>query len=231
MKSYGSPALLFLLFILVSTSCSKNSESSSSPTAAALTTNTALKGAPTRPFERHMLSVAGQHTLTDYILPDVRARMDEESTGDSDAGYDPSTLDPIPAAEESGSETAEEAPAEDLPQNVGGEDDAAYAVSSDRSKFLWARKSFGEAVKASPTDQGVIVLYADENIFDVSRLMELIQAGRNKIAEGSEIGTERIQVVFGGYRGVPQVELWVMPEGSMPEFKVEDRTKASEPEN
>jgi hypothetical protein len=38
--------------------------------------------------------------------------------------------------------------------------------------------------------------------------------------------------VFGGYRGAPQVEYWIVAHGAaMPEFKTEDRTKASEPEN
>jgi len=178
-----------------------------------------------------MLSVTGLQTMNEYILPAVRSRMDEEPTGDTDAGFDPSALDPAPATEEPASGSAEEHATEEVPQNPGGEEDAASAVSTDRNKFLWAKSSYGEAVKASPKNHGVIVLYADESVYDISRLMELVQTGRNQIAERSELGAERIQVVFGGYRGAPQVELWVIPQGSMPEFKVEDRTKTTEPEN
>ncbi len=231
MTSYRSLALPVLVVVLISTSCSRNSEPSGKSTAAVLTANAELKSPPARPLERHMLSVAGQNTLNEYILPDVRNRMDEEPAGESDSGYDPSALNPSAAIEQPASESEEEPKTEDVQQSSGGEDDGAYSTSTDRNKLLWAKRSFGSAVKRSPESNGVIVLYADENVYDVSRLMDLIQTGRNRIAEGSEIGAERIQVVFGGYRGTPQVELWVVPQGSSPEFRVEDRTKANEPEN
>ncbi len=171
-----------------------------------------------------MLSVSGLQTMNEYMLPAARSRLDEEPAGDTDAGYDPATLDPTPVTEELSSGSAEVT--EEVAQDPSGEE-----VSTDRNKFLWAKRSYGEAIKASPKSNGIIVLYADESVYDISRLMDLVQTGRNQIVEGSELGTERVQLVFGGYRGTPQVELWVLPQGSMPEFRVEDRIKANEPEN
>ena len=95
-----------------------------------------------------------------------------------------------------------------------------------------AKKGFGDAIKANPTNNGVIVLYADENTYDLERLVGFVEGGRNQIAELSALGSERIQVVFGGYRAVPQVELWVVPEGgSMPEFKADERSGSSAQSN
>jgi hypothetical protein len=157
--------------------------------------------------------------------------MDEEPIGDSDGGYNPSTLDPSTSGEQPQSEVSE-GQAEQPQPNAAPDEDANPAAPSDASKFTWAKKSFGEAVKASPTNNGVIVLYADENYYDINSLMVFVEDGRHRIADKAGIESDRIQVVFGGYRGVPQVELWIVPDGApMPEFRTEDRSKSSEPEN
>ena len=73
----------------------------------------------------------------------------------------------------------------------------------------------------------MIVVYADENYFELERLMVYIEEGRDKIATASKLGGERFQVVFGGYRATPQVEMWIVPQGGpMPEFKPDERPKA-----
>jgi hypothetical protein len=120
---------------------------------------------------------------------------------------------------------------EEAQQQVAADSEESYPAGSrlDTLKFSWAKKAFGDALNASATNNGVIVLYADENYYDVERLTGFVEDGRNRIAEMSGIGGERIQVVFGGYRSAPQIELWVVPQGSpMPEFKTEDRSKPGE---
>ena len=212
-----------LLSALVSTSCSKSSVQPPSSSTGALTANTTLNNLATRPIERHILTLNGMNSMTEFIRADVRSRMDEEPTGDSDAGYDPSTVDTSTATEQPQADGGE-IPAEEAQQNTS--EDAVSAGSSDDAKFVWARKSFGDAVKKDPTNNGVIVLYADETYFDLEALTAFIEDGRNRIARKSGIEGDRIQVVFGGYRGVPQVEFWVIPDGgSMPEFRPEERTK------
>ena len=62
--------------------------------------------------------------------------------------------------------------------------------------------------------------------------MAFMEHGRDRIAEESGIPGDRLQVVFGGYRGVPQVELWLVPDGAaMPEFKPDDRSKTDDLQN
>ena len=59
-----------------------------------------------------------------------------------------------------------------------------------------------------------------------------VEEGRNRIATDSGIDIARIHVVFGGYRGVAQVEFWIVPAGeNSPEIRPEQRDASGEPEN
>jgi hypothetical protein len=232
MKLYRSFAVIILISTLFSASCSKATPPSST-TAGALTTNSAFNNLATRPFSRQTLNAAGANYLNEFILPEVRARLDQEPVGDADSGFDPSTIDPGTSADQAeSSEPSGEAQAEDAQQPAAGENEEGYPSGSrlDTLKYAWAKKAFGDAVKANPTNTGVIVLYADENYYDTERLTRFVEEGRDRIAESSAIPGDRIQVVYGGYRAVPQVELWVVPQGGpMPEFKADDRSKPAEP--
>lgn len=226
-----SIAAFSLLTTLVTTSCSKDAPSASS-TAGALTANSALSTIAAKPFAKHNLNSSGFHFLNEFIRPEVRSRMDEEPTGDSDGGYEPSAMDPSAGGESTSSEPSGETQNVEPENPAVTEDDNPAGIRLDAMKFAWAKKSFGEAVKAAPGAHGVIVLYADENYYDTERLMGYIEEGRNRIAEGSGVAGDRLQVVFGGYRAVPQVELWVIREGeSMPEFKPDDRARLDPVEN
>ena len=225
-----SLALTLLLAVSATTSCSKETVQPSSSSAGALTANSAINNMPARPFEKHVFSPGGFHFMNEFIRPDVRSRMDEEPVGDSDGGYDPAASGPPSGEESTQGESVENQPEENQPA-VSTDESQPGEGRSDAMKFAWAKKSFGDAVKANPTANGVIVLYADENYYDINSLMAFVEDGRNRIAERSAIGGERIQIVFGGYRGIPQVELWVMPDGSMPELKPDDRSRSTEPEH
>jgi hypothetical protein len=58
---------------------------------------------------------------------------------------------------------------EDAEQHQPGETEESYKDGArlDTLKFAWARQAYGDAVKASPTNTGVIVVYADDNYFDM----------------------------------------------------------------
>lgn len=227
MNLYRPVTLTILLIVLVSTSCSRGTQPSSS--AGALTANSAFNNLAAKLFERHNFNTSAFHVLNEFIKPDVRSRMDEEPVGDTDASYDPGILEPGTSVDGAQTETAGEDQNQDAePNQTGGEETGA---AGDSAKFLWAKKSYGDAVKVNSANRGVIVLYADENYYDVERLMAFVEEGRNRIAEKSAVSGDRIQVVYGGYRAVPQLELWVVPQGSMPELKPDDRSKANEPEN
>ena len=232
MKSIRSLSLAVLLTALLSASCGKGSVDTSSPsTTSALTANSSSFNAAARRFGRHNLTAGGAQVLFEFIRPEVRARLDEEPVGDADSGYDPSATDPSSGSDLSQGDSSPEGQAEE-PQQATGTEESHSGPARLESKFAWAKKSFGDAVKADIRTNGVIVLYADENYYDTGRLMEFVEQGRNMIVDRSGIGGERIQVVYGGYRGVAQVEYWVVPQdGPMPEFKPEGRSRSTEPED
>lgn len=227
-----SIALIIFISTLLSASCSRATTPTSSSSAGVLTANSALNNLTARPFSRQILNSAGSNYLNEFILPEVRARLDEEPVGDTDGGFDPSTIDPATSSDQAGqSEPPAEAQNEDTQQPAAGENEDGYSSGSrlDTLKYAWAKKAFGDAVKANPTNSGVIILYADDKYFDAERLTRFVEEGRDRIAESSAIPGNRIQVAFGGYRAVPQVELWVVPQGGpMPEFKTEDRSKTED---
>ncbi|MEO6334645.1 MAG: hypothetical protein ABIO91_06630 [Pyrinomonadaceae bacterium] len=237
MRLFRSLAVVLSFSALFSASCAKTTTPSGSSSAGALIAKSAPNTPPVRPFGRHNLNgVAGSY-LNEFILPEVRSRLDEEPVGDTDGSFDPSTsggetssLDQSSPAEAGVENQNEDAEAQ---QRAGGNDES-YPPGSriDTLKFSWAKKSFGDAVKASGAGSGVIVLYADGNYYDIERLMGFVADGGSRIAESSALPGDRIQVVFGGYRSVPQVELWVLPQGSPPPvLKPDERGRTTQPEN
>lgn len=233
MKSFKLFFSLVLVFSLMSTACSKSSvENKASSSAGALTANTSFENPSIRPFGRQNLSSTSSGVLTEFILPDVRAKLDEEPTGDTDGGYDPATSDPSSGADASSGDSSGESQPEQGEQPGEQPNEEAHTAKLETAKFAWAKKSFGDAVKADVTSRGVIVLYADENYYDMNRLMEFVERGRDIIAERSGVPGERFEVVFGGYRSVAQVEYWVVPQGGpMPEFKPDERNQPNRSEN
>jgi hypothetical protein len=165
-----------------------------------------------RPFARENLTASRTNALADFIIPEVRMRLDAEP-GNPDEPVEMS--EPLDLGE----------PASGYdPETLSNEDSANNPEELQSMRFSWARKKFGDALVKDPAAGGVLVLYADDQYYEVGRLLEFISEGRDRIAAGSEIDAGRIQVVYGGYRGLAQVEFWVVPEGQqMPEFKPADR--------
>lgn len=175
-----------------------------------------------RMFDRRMLDVAGFHNLNEFIRPDVRERLDKEPVGD---GYE---LVEQPSVSDSSSND------EPTGEAVNTEDDTDLDTRNrdlEKVKFSWAPKKFGDALIADPTASGAIVLYADEAYYDVYKMLHSIDLGRDRIAADAGFDASRIQVIFGGYRGKAQVEMWIIPQGqSLPEAKPEDRERPAESE-
>ena len=226
MKLARSFAIIISVSSILSASCSNATTPPASSSAGALTANSAPTS-PVRPFGRHTLNAAGSNYLNEFLRDEVRAKLDEEPVGDTDAGYDPGTMSTEGGVEQTEADAAPENQPEDAEPRVENEESYTPTSRLDTQKYSWATKSFGDAVKAAPTNKGVIVLYADDAYYDTERLTAFVEEGRNRIVQSSGIGSERVQVVFGGYRSIPQVELWVIQEGgTMPEFKPEEKPKA-----
>ncbi len=213
MRSLAS--LLIIISVSIFAACTKN-VSQNPATSGSLRANSAEP--TTKLFERRGLDVAGFRHLNEFIRPEVRERLDTEPTGDSDV-YVP------PVAGESGPSGDAES------QEPYNEDNPAKELEINKAKFQWAKKKFGDALAADPTATGVIILYADENYYDIGRLNNFVEEGRGRIASESGIYTARIQLMYGGYRGVAQVEMWIVPSGEIfPDLKPENLNAVHEKE-
>ena len=169
-------------------------------------------------FERRGLDVVGFRHLNEFIRPDVRERLDVEPIGES-GEYIPPTF--------GGTEPSSEGET----QEPFNEEDPLSQLETSKAKFQWAKKKYGDALAADPTATGFIVLYADDNYYDIGRLNYFVDEGRAIIAAESSIDASRMQVIYGGYRGVAQVEMWIVPDGQqLPELKPDDRDATPEKE-
>src|SRR5690348_9863702 len=106
MKSYRSVAIILFVSIFFSMACNATSVPTASSSAGALTANSAVVNPIPRPFEKHTLS-SGNY-LNQFIRPEIRAKLDEEPTGDADASYDPSTSDATTSGDQTPTEPAAE---------------------------------------------------------------------------------------------------------------------------
>jgi hypothetical protein len=213
-------AIIAFTLLFTSAACSK---SAPKPSAA----ESALRSkagedqpvAGTRFLARENLTAARSNALADFIIPEVRMRLDEEPGSQDEVSVGGATQ------EESGEMV-------DTSETAAGEDSLVDSDELHNMKFSWAKKKFGDALKKDETVSGVFVLYADENYYDVGRLLGFIEEGRDKIAANSDVDPARIQVVFGGYRGLAQVEFWVVAQGErMPDPRPEERGARDPKEN
>lgn len=170
----------------------------------------------TRLLQRETLTASRTNALVDFILPEVRSRLDAE----------PVSQDELPVYDTQPEYSSGESV--DTSETVVGEDGYTNPDELDKLNYSWAKKKYGEALKKDETAQGVLVFYADENYYDIDKLTSFVEEGRNRIAGNAEIDANRIQVVFGGYRGLAQIECWIVPQGqNLPELKPEKRETAS----
>jgi hypothetical protein len=207
-----SLAIIAFTLVFTSAACSKTAPKPSVAEASlSAKAGENQPAAGTRFLARENLTAARSNALADFIIPEVRMRLDEE----------PGSQDEVSTSGGPQEESGEQV---DTSETAPGEDSMIDPDELQSMKFSWAKKKFGEALKKDETVNGVFVLYADENYYDVGRLLGFIEEGRDRIAAHSEVDPARIQVVFGGYRGLAQVEFWVVAQGErMPDPKPEER--------
>lgn len=91
-------------------------------------------------------------------------------------------------------------------------------------RFSWIASDFADDVKRQDGASGVMIFYADDQFYDISRLHAFIEQGRDRITGKAELDVCQIEVIFGGYRGRAQIEYYIVPEGGkMPEATPEER--------
>ena len=174
--------------------------------------------APTTPkdktflYDNNILFSDYYNFLDEFILPSVQAKIDEENR----------LAEEEAKAEELSSETPIETEAEAVEETFEIEKPTAEEI--EEAKFSWVNEKFGDLIKNQKGAKGVIIFYADDAYYDVSKLQNLIEEGRRKIAEAGKISPDKIQVVYGGYREMVQAEFWIVPKkGESPLPKPEER--------
>lgn len=98
------------------------------------------------------------------------------------------------------------------------------AEELEEMRFDWIERDFAEAVAKRDGSHGVMILYADDQFYDIARLEMFVCEGRDSITARAGLDRSQIEVIFGGYRGEVQIEYYIVPEGGKePESKPEER--------
>jgi hypothetical protein len=79
-------------------------------------------------------------------------------------------------------------------------------------RYGWVPPRFAAAIKDRPGARGVVILYADDQFYDIARLQTFVEAGLGRMSHMTAPETS-IEVSFGGYRPQPEVEYYVVPAG------------------
>ena len=150
--------------------------------------------------------------LDEFILPSVQAKIDEENR----------LAEEEAKADELNSAEAIETESQTTKENFEIEKPTPEEI--EEAKFSWVNEKFADVIKNQKGAKGVIIFYADDAYYDVGRLQNLIEEGKRKIVEAGKISTEKIQVVYGGYRDTVQAEFWIVPKkGESPTPRPEER--------
>jgi len=164
-------------------------------------------------WSRSYLGGDDDQEIAEFILPEVKAKIAEERRLSEiqyavDAGADADPADLV---------NQEEQPAEPNDEELSPEE-------TQDAKFDWVKESFGPEVAKLKNGHGVMIVYFDDQHYDPSKLQRFVEEGRNRLAASAKIGSDRIQVLYGGYRGEPTVEYYLVPKGGKPpEAKPEER--------
>lgn len=83
--------------------------------------------------------------------------------------------------------------------------------------FYWINKNFAAKIKEQKGSRGVIVYYADDEYHDLPKILTHLSEAKRRLAKDGKIAFDKFEIVFGGYRGGIEFELWIVPKnGEMP---------------
>lgn len=94
----------------------------------------------------------------------------------------------------------------------------------ENDRFTWIEHRLSEQIAANKGSHGVIIFYADDQYYDVTKLKRFIEQGRDRMAKEAKLRPDHIGVVFGGYHGSMDLEFWLVPkDGKEPKPQLEER--------
>lgn len=161
-------------------------------------------------------------SLDEFILPSVKAKIEEENNIAEESEEESKTEKPPSEAEIEGFNQTE-AELKEL-SRIEAENEKLRLEALEQSKFDWVNEKFGELINSRKDSSGVMIFYADDTYYDISKLQTHIEEGKQKIVEANKISAKRIRVVYGGYRSEAQTEFWIVPKkGENPVPNVEER--------
>jgi hypothetical protein len=152
-------------------------------------------------------------SLEDFELPSFKARRAAEEA--AWAGEN--------EAENPGDEEASETPAdveepteEDPEPDASAEPEEEYVDTRtpeeiEEERFSFISDKFGKLLAKRIDSTGVIILYADDQTYDIGRLMSFVEEGKVRLCKLTGIDPVRVSIRFGGYRDSPEVDHWIVP--------------------
>jgi hypothetical protein len=167
----------------------------------------------------------------EFILPSVKAKQEEEEKlaelENAALNVEQADLATGGLPEETGVQS-EEVP---LDNEESVETVQLSPEEIRENRYSWARASFGEEIANRSKATGVLIFYADDEYYDIKKVVQFVIEGRNIIAKKSKIDRKLIKIVFGGYRNSMEAEFWIVPpKGKMPKPTPEDRpVESSQP--
>lgn len=173
-------------------------------------------------FARNYLAAYGDiSSLDDYVLPTVKAREAaelEEMKQEADAEQVAETTENSETSPASGDVPAESS--DDAEPYV----DVRTVEEKEAEKFLWAEVGVAKFIAERKASTGVIFFYADDERYDIEKMRQLLESGRDRLAQNAKIKRGRLKIEFGGYRETAEVEFWFVPSrGKAPRPKPEER--------
>lgn len=83
----------------------------------------------------------------------------------------------------------------------------------DEERFRWADVGIAVRIANIKGSSGVIFFYADDKRYDVTKLREFVERGRDLLVKNASIPKSRLSIEFGGYRDDTEVDFWFVPAG------------------
>lgn len=162
--------------------------------------------------------------LRAFVLPSVIAEEEEsqrqqELEEEIEAAANGTLVDvDKPQAAEA---TAEETSTEEAEPKLSPEE-------IDDLRFSWANERFAEEVARRKGSHGIIIFYADDQYYDITKLLHFVETGRDRIASAAKLPPSKIRVIYGGY-GYCQIEYHIVSKGSPdPQPKPKERDSAEQ---
>ncbi len=154
----------------------------------------------------------------------------KESLYEQSVEFELPSVSEAPETEETAEETVEELQT-DLPKETV-EENKVSDEELQELKFSWARPNFAETVKSEKGARGVIIYYADEQAYDTNKIYAHLLAGKARLANGAQLKPENFEIIYGGYRGALEFELWIMPaNGALPKLTPDEKPQPPIEEN